>query len=103
MITWKDVQNWFHSLVSHLKPALDFAESKGGQDALILAETLLAGVAAGTPWAAVSASLITIAKAKGIELALGDASILLNLAKANLDAKAAMAALAPAPAAPAAS
>lgn len=83
----KSVQNWFHSLVSDLKPALDFAEKKGGQIVLGLGEAALAGAAAGTPWATLSTALVASAEAQGIQLALGDASIILNLAKANLDAK----------------
>lgn len=85
----KDLQNWFHSLVSDMKPALDFVEQNGGKAILALAEGVLAGVTTGTPWATITASLIASAETQGIQLAEGAASIILNLAKANLDAKAA--------------
>ncbi len=87
----KTLENWFHSLVSDLKPALDYAESKGGQAVLQLAEGVLAGAAVGTPWVTLIAGLIPAAEQAGITLLEGDASIILNLAKANLDAKAAIA------------
>lgn len=83
----KAIENWLHSLVSDLKPALDYAESKGGAAVLQLAETVLAGAIAGTPWATLIAALIPAAEKAGIALLEGDASIILNLAKANLDAK----------------
>lgn len=86
----KDIQNYFHSLVSDLKPALDYIEKNGGEAALKLAEGVLAGAATGTPWAALIAALIPAAEAAGITLAEGAASIVLNIAKANLDAKAAV-------------
>lgn len=84
----KAVQNFFHSMVSDMKPALDFVETVGGRDVLILAEGVLAGLAAGTPWAAITTALVAAAETQGIQLAEGAASIVLNLAKANLDAKA---------------
>lgn len=84
----KQFQNWFHSLVSDMKPALDYVESNGGAAALQLAEGILAGAIAGTPWATLVAQLIPAAEAAGIAIAEGAASIILNLAKANLDAKA---------------
>lgn len=83
----KDIQNWFHGLVSDLKPALDYVEKNGGAAILTLAEGVLAGVTAGTPWAVITASLAAAAETQGIILAEGAASIILNLAKANLDAK----------------
>lgn len=84
---WKTFQNWFHSLVSDLKPALDFVEQNGGSMILALAESVLAGAAVGTPWATLIAQLIPAAEKAGITLAEQTASIILNLAKANLDAK----------------
>lgn len=83
----KVLQNWFHSLVSDLKPALDYVEKNGGAAVIQLAEGVLAGAAAGTPWATLISELIPAAEAAGIQLAEGAASIILNLAKANLDAK----------------
>lgn len=83
----KTLQNYWHSLVSELKPALDYVEANGGKAVLLLAEGVLTGVASGTPWGAIVASLVAAAEAQGITLAQGTASVILNLAKANLDAK----------------
>ncbi len=85
--TIKALQNWFHSLVSDLKPALDFLESKGGPAILALAEGVLTEEIAGTPWAAIGAKLVETAKADGKDLLENDAQIILNIAKANLLAK----------------
>lgn len=83
----KELQNWFHSVVADMKPALDYVEKNGGKAVLSIAEGVLAGVVAGTPWATITASLIVAAETQGIQLAEGAASIILNLAKANLEAK----------------
>lgn len=84
---WKAFQNWFHSLVADLKPALDFVEKNGGAAVLQLAEGVLASAAMGTPWATLISQLIPAAEQAGIKLAEEAASIILNLAKANLDSK----------------
>lgn len=83
----KDFENWFHSLVKDLKPALDFIEKNGGAAIVTLAEGVLAGAIVGTPWATLVAQLIPAAEAAGITLIEEAASIILNIAKANLDAK----------------
>lgn len=83
----KDLQRWFHSLVKDMKPALDYVEANGGAVVLGLAESVLAGAEAGTPWATLIAQLLPIAEQAGINIAEGAASIILNLAKANMDAK----------------
>lgn len=83
----KDIQNWFHGLVSDLKPALDYVEKNGGAAVLKIAEGVLAGAVAGTPWVTLIAGLIPAAEAAGITIGEGAASIILNIAKANLDAK----------------
>lgn len=87
----KDIQNWFHSLVKDLKPALDFLETNGGEAALTLAESVVSSAAAGTPWDEIVAQFILAAESAGIALVKGTAeqaaSIILNMAKANLDAK----------------
>ena len=84
---WKSVENYFHSLVTDVKPALDFLEKNGGQLALSLAEGVLAATVAGTPWAQIVATFVPLAEAQGITLAEQAGSIVLNIAKANLDAK----------------
>ncbi|MDE2233671.1 MAG: hypothetical protein KGJ90_06240 [Patescibacteria group bacterium] len=94
----KSIQNFFHSLVSSLKPALDLVESKGGQEILALAESVLASFAEGTPWATIVAALIPAAKSAGKDLLIEEAGVILNLAKANLLAKQ-VAAMPPAPSA----
>lgn len=83
----KHIQNYWHSLTQTLKPALDYAESKGGEDVLALAETVLAGFAANESWAVILAEFIKQAIALGKDLAQQDAAIILNLAKANVLAK----------------
>ena len=91
----KTIQNFWHTIVQETQkdvieyatPALQFVEANGGKMALSLAEGVLVGLAAGTPWATITAALVTTAQAQGIQLAEGAASIILNMAKANLDAK----------------
>jgi len=85
----KDIQNWFHGLVKSLKPALDYAESHGGDIALGLAETVLNTAAGNAPWNELIATLIAQAKTQGLQLLEAEAAIILNLAKANVLAKAA--------------
>lgn len=94
----KDIQNLFHSLVhetsdeviAYATPAIQYIEKNGGKVILTLAEGVLSGLVAGTPWATIIASLVAAAEAQGITLAEGAASIILNMAKSNLDAKAAV-------------
>jgi hypothetical protein len=84
----KDIQNWFHSLVSSLKPALDYAESAGGEALLNLAEGVLINVAADASWKTIIAAFIPEAEKAGKTLLDEEASLILNLAKANLIGKA---------------
>lgn len=83
----KLIQNYFHSVVSACKPALDYVEQNGGEVALGLAETVLVGAMTGTPWKTLIAQLIPVAEQSGIKLAEDAASIILNIAKANLNAQ----------------
>ena len=89
----KDIENWFHGMVGSLKHALDYVEANGGSAAIALGESVLAGFATGTPWATIVAEMLKQAETQGIALAEGAASIVLNLAKANVDAKAAQTAV----------
>lgn len=84
---WKEFQNWFHGTVKSLKPALDYVEQNGGEIVLGLAETVLTGAVAGTPWKDLIAALIPAAEQAGIKLAEEGASIILNIVKANLNAQ----------------
>lgn len=91
----KSVENYWHDLLNHADkeiieyatPALDYIKANGGKAILLLAEGVLSGAAAGTPWAALSASLLVAAEQEGIALAEGAASSVLNFAKTNLAAK----------------
>ena len=83
----KEIQNFFHSQVQTLKPALDYLESKGGETVLSLGEAVLNEAVAGASWPTLIAALLPAAKAAGISLLENEAGIILNLAKANLDAK----------------
>jgi hypothetical protein len=84
----KTLQNLFHSIVSSLKPALDFAESRGGQEIISIAEEVLNGFATNAPWTTIVDSLVQHAEASGRTLLKEEAGIILNLAKANILAKA---------------
>lgn len=83
----KALQNWGHSIIHSCKPALDYVEAHGSEAVLALAETVLTGAVAGTPWATLIAQLIPAAEAAGIKIAEDAASIILNVAKANLNAQ----------------
>jgi hypothetical protein len=88
----KDIENFLHNLVSsteaeivaYATPAIKFIEANGGTAILALAEGVLAGAVAGTPWATLAASLVTQAEAAGIQLAEGAASVVLNYAQSNM-------------------
>lgn len=90
----KQIENFLHGLVNsaqteitdYATPAIKYIEANGGNAVLTLAEAVLAGAVAGTPWATLSASLVASAEAQGIQLLEGAASVALNMAKANLDA-----------------
>ena len=92
----KTVENFFHSVVSDLSPALDLLEAKGGSALLALGESVLAGFVAGESWPVIIAAFIPQAEASGVSLAENEASIILNIAKANLLAKTAAAPVLPA-------
>lgn len=91
----KSIENAFHDFIHHVDkeivdyatPALDYIKANGGKAVLILAETVLAGAVAGTPWATLIAELLPAAEKAGITLAEGAAGTILNVAKANLAAK----------------
>lgn len=92
---FKSIENMFHDFVNHADkelveyatPAIDYIKVNGGKAILLLAEGVLSGAAAGTPWAVLSTSLISAAEQSGITLAEGAASSVLNFAKTNLVAK----------------
>lgn len=87
----KAAENFWHSLVQDsqkvvlddLGPVLTFIETKG-PSVLAMAVTIIAGGSATAPWASLIAALIPVAEAAGVKLAEDEASIFLNLAKANL-------------------
>lgn len=91
----KSIQNIWHVLVSDTKteivtyatPAINYIEANGGKAVLALAETVLTGAAAGTPWAVLEAALVPAAETAGITLLEGAAGTILNFAKANLAAQ----------------
>lgn len=91
----KNLQNLWHHLVSdtqteivaYASPAIKYIEANGGKAILSLAEAVLSGAVAGTPWAVLSASLVASAEAAGIQLLEGAAGTVLNFAKANMTAQ----------------
>lgn len=91
----KAIQNLWHHIVNEAQsevveyatPAIEYISKNGGKVILSLAEAVLAAEMAGTPWATIINTLIASAESQGITLAEGAASIILNMAKANLDAK----------------
>lgn len=83
----KSLQNFFHSIVSSLKPALNQAEKLGGEAFITLAETVIAGLSADASWSAIIDAFIPEAEKAGRTLLRDEASIILNLAKANILAK----------------
>ena len=105
----KEIENFLHGLlqktevevVDYATPAIKFIEANGGKAVLSLAEAILAGAVAGTPWSVLTASLLTSAEAQGIQLAEGAANVVLNYAQSNLlvTGAATGAAVPPAPAA----
>lgn len=88
----KDIENFLKGLLSsaeteivdYATPAIKFIEANGGKAVLTLAENVLTGAIAGTPWATLSASLVTSAETAGIALAEGAAGVILNYAQSNL-------------------
>lgn len=74
-------------VTTYLQPAIAYITSNGGQAALQLAETVLAGFVAGSPWADILAAFIEQAEAQGIKLAEGAAQATLALAQSNMIAK----------------
>jgi hypothetical protein len=95
--TIKALQNAFHDLINHAEsdivefanPAISYLSKNGGKVLLSIAEQVLAGAVAGTPWSANIAALIAAAEAQGLTLLEGAAKVALNMAQANIDAKAA--------------
>jgi len=83
----KGIQNWFHGLVKSLKPALDYAEKAAGEDGLQIAEAVITAYANNTPWGQLIDLFIAEIKKNGKDLLQKEASIVLNLAKANVLAK----------------
>lgn len=88
----KTIQNLWHTIVTdsekeiidYATPAIKYIEANGGKAVLSLAEAVLAGAVAGTPWATLSASLVASAEAQGMQLAEGAAGVMLNYAQSNL-------------------
>jgi hypothetical protein len=93
--TIKALQNAFHDLVNHAEkdvvefasPAITLITKNGGKILLALAEQVLAGAVAGTPWAENVTALVAAAEAQGITLLEQAARAALNMAQANTDAK----------------
>ena len=92
----KTFQNAWHDFVNHAEqdvvafatPAIAVIAQNGGKILLGLAEQVLNAEIAGTPWKDNIAALISAAEAQGLTLLENAASAALNMAKANLDAKA---------------
>lgn len=103
----KVLENFWHTIVQETEkevidyatPALKYIEANGGKAILMLAEGVLAGAAAGTPWATLIASLGTAAEAASIQLVEGAAGVVLNYAQSNLVATGTASGAAVAPAA----
>lgn len=99
-VSLKSLQNIWHLLTSELlseiisllTPVWTSIKSEGFPAALQLAMEFMAGVAAGTPWAIITANFTAHAAEKGITLAEHEVQIVLNLADSQLKAKAATAA-----------
>jgi hypothetical protein len=95
--TLKALQNAWHDLINHAdhevvvyaSPAIAVVTKNGGALLFGLAEQVLASAVAGTPWAENIKALIAAAEAQGLTLAEKAAKAALNMAQANLDAKAA--------------
>lgn len=88
----KDVENFLHNLLNkteteimdYATPAIKYIEANGGKAVLTLAEAVLAGAVAGTPWSVLSTSLVASAETQGIALAEGAAGVVLNYAQSNM-------------------
>lgn len=88
----KAIENFLHTLVNsaqteimdYATPAIKYIEANGGKAVLSLAEGVLAGAVAGTPWATLSAALVASAETQGIQLAEGAAGVVLNYAQSNM-------------------
>lgn len=87
------VQNLFHAEVRDIdaliEPGVAYLKANVPPAVIGLAETILSGAAAGTPWATLASALISSAEAAGVALAEGAAKAALNAAQNNLIAKAA--------------
>lgn len=85
------VENFFKSLVTDIdtaiSPAVKYLEANVPAEAITLAESILAGAVTGTPWATLTATLLSQAEAQGITLAENAAKIVLNTAQSNIIAK----------------
>lgn len=100
-MTLKQIENWFHGLftkaeadlINYTTPAMKYIEENGGKEILKIAEGILAGAIAGTPWSTLMASLATQATTAGIQLAEGAAGVVLNTAQSNMIATGAIPAL----------
>ena len=64
--------------------ALNFIKTQGLQDLYNIAMSVLTGVATGTPWATVAATVVTQGETAGITIAKGAESIVLAQAQADL-------------------
>lgn len=80
----------FHALLVALQPGLTYLEKNASAEAIKLAEAVLTGAIAGTPWAALIAELLTQAEQSGVRVAEGAAGAILNAAQTNLIATGAL-------------
>lgn len=78
------LHDFLHTTYGAVKPGLDYLKANVPDEAIKLAEALLASAVAGTPWATLIATLITQAEAAGIKLAEQAATVALNSAQNNL-------------------
>jgi hypothetical protein len=64
--------------------ALNYIETNGLKDLYTIAMSVLAGTAAGTPWATTMATVVTQGEAAGIAIAKGAESVVLAQAQADM-------------------
>lgn len=87
------IKNFVHNLITDidkvLEPGIQYLKNNVPAAAITLAEEVLTAAVTGTPWAALGATLIQQAEAKGITLAEEAAKAALNAAQNNLIAKSA--------------
>lgn len=95
----KAIENFLHTVVDDvdtaIEPGVAYLKANAPAAAIALGESVLAGVADGSPWSGLVASLITQAEAAGITLTENAAKVVLNTAQNNIIAKASVTEAAP--------